>query len=402
MPEDTPTPIEQYSPLSAGEVALGSLIEAAHTLHPDDVAAEVARRASMVGIVDTALLVVDRQQNVLSKFDDPDAEPLSINSTLAGRAYRTGEVVLSEPTTDPRQARRAYFPMLDGAERTGVMVCDLRAVDAVTLGRCRQLAALAAHLVVSKRDVGDGPVLRQRVQEMDVSAELRWALMPPLTFATSSVVVAGALEPAYDVAGDTFDYAANGDTLHVAVFDAMGHGLSASRMANLAVISYRNARRKSLGLVETAEFVHDVIVSQLGETTGFVTAQFARLSMADGRAEILNCGHPRPLLVRGMRAVSEVQCERGLPLGVGTSVDVHETSLEPGDGLLFYSDGVTEARAPDGEEFGLDRLADMLVRAAASGETAPELMRRLTHAVLEHQQGRLDDDATLLLVRWRG
>ena len=69
---------------------------------------------------------------------------------------------------------------------------------------------------------------------------------------------------------------------------------------------------------------------------------------------------------------------------------------------LLYTDGVVEARTPDGELFGLDRLADPLEREAAGGQPAEELQRRLVRAVLEHQVGGLRDDATLLLVQWTG
>jgi hypothetical protein len=77
--------------------------------------------------------------------------------------------------------------------------------------------------------------------------------------------------------------------------------------------------------------------------------------------------------------------------------------LEADDVVLLYTDGVTEARTPDGELFGLDRLADLLEREAASGLQAGELLRRLVRAVLDHQAGGLRDDATLLLlVQWTG
>jgi serine phosphatase RsbU (regulator of sigma subunit) len=75
-------------------------------------------------------------------------------------------------------------------------------------------------------------------------------------------------------------------------------------------------------------------------------------------------------------------------------------ALEPGDRLLFLSDGAIEARSPDGELFGRERLGDLLERAVASGLPSSEVMRRLMHALLAHQQGRLQDDATLLLLEW--
>jgi serine phosphatase RsbU (regulator of sigma subunit) len=93
--------------------------------------------------------------------------------------------------------------------------------------------------------------------------------------------------------------------------------------------------------------------------------------------------------------------DTSVPVGLGLrQATVGSGRLEPGDALLFYSDGVVEARSDAGDEFGVDRLADLFVRAAASREPPPEIVRRLTHAVLDHEEGYLEDDATLLLVEW--
>jgi serine phosphatase RsbU (regulator of sigma subunit) len=69
--------------------------------------------------------------------------------------------------------------------------------------------------------------------------------------------------------------------------------------------------------------------------------------------------------------------------------------------LLLYTDGITEARDARGRFFGTDRLIDFAERSGADGLPAPETLRRLAHAVLEHQRGLLQDDATLLMVDWR-
>jgi serine phosphatase RsbU (regulator of sigma subunit) len=82
------------------------------------------------------------------------------------------------------------------------------------------------------------------------------------------------------------------------------------------------------------------------------------------------------------------------PLTVGTE------HLEPGDSVLFYTDGVTEARQPDGELFGLEGLADFLQREASAQVSTPETLRRLRRALMSHH-GSLTDDATALLVDWR-
>ena len=68
----------------------------------------------------------------------------------------------------------------------------------------------------------------------------------------------------------------------------------------------------------------------------------------------------------------------------------------------MFSDGVVEARSTEGEFFGTDRLVDLLVRQESRRQTPPETLRRLVIAVLEHQQGALQDDATLLMLEWGG
>jgi len=113
------------------------------------------------------------------------------------------------------------------------------------------VASIAAELIVSKSCFGDNLVLACRLRDMDLAAELRWATLPPLTYTRDRVAISGLLEPAYEIAGDAFDYAVNGDVAHLAVVDAMGHGLEASRMANLAIASYRHSRRRGLDLIGT-------------------------------------------------------------------------------------------------------------------------------------------------------
>ncbi|HEV2809295.1 MAG TPA: PP2C family protein-serine/threonine phosphatase [Acidimicrobiales bacterium] len=75
--------------------------------------------------------------------------------------------------------------------------------------------------------------------------------------------------------------------------------------------------------------------------------------------------------------------------------------LEPGDRVLFFTDGVVEARSADGEFFGVERLVDMVARTSAAATPAPETMRRLLHAIVDHQAGELQDDATIVVVEWR-
>lgn len=81
---------------------------------------------------------------------------------------------------------------------------------------------------------------------------------------------------------------------------------------------------------------------------------------------------------------------------------LRRVQLEPRDRLLLYTDGITEARNREGQEFGLNGLTDFLIRHHADDLPVPETLRRLIGHHLEHHSGRLNDDATVMLVEWHG
>lgn len=143
---------------------------------------------------------------------------------------------------------RIWVPILDSAERVGVLGAVVPDATLETLRRWTMLSGLVGEMVVTKTRYGDALSIARRTRAVSLAAELRWNLLPPLTFTSPDVVVAGMLEPAYEIAGDTFDYAINGDRAHIGLFDAMGHGLEACRMANLAVGSYQHSRRTGADL----------------------------------------------------------------------------------------------------------------------------------------------------------
>ena len=393
---------EATEPPSAAELVLASLIEATHKLAPDDVVPTVAAHFAALGMTDVAVYLVDLDQRLLIPLaaDSTPADRLDINATRPGLAFRTKEV-LYDPV-EPGTGTRLWVPLVDGADRLGVLGVTAAVADSDTVRRARNLTSLTASLVASKSSHGDHLVLARRLRDMDLAAEMRWSMLPPLTFTNDRVAVAGMLEPAYEIAGDAFDYAVNGDEAHLAIVDAMGHGLEASRMANLAVGSYRHSRRRGLDLSETFTTMDRVVAEQLGPER-FVTGQLARLNLVTGRLKWVNAGHPPPLLLRDSQPVDDLRCETSLPLGLGYVVaEVAEVALQPGDSVLFLTDGVIEARAPDGGLFGRSRLAGLWRDAAATGELPAEILRRLCHSILDHQKGRLQDDATLLLVSWTG
>jgi hypothetical protein len=384
------------------ERVIGALLEAGHRLTPDELVPTVASHMAELGMTDVAVFLVDLDQRLLVELrpGEPTAgQHLDIEETLPGRAFRKQRV---EREPAPAGGTRLWAPLIDGADRLGVLRTTVAATDEVTERRVMHLASLTAALVVSKSVYGDNLLRSRRLRDVELAAEMRWSMLPPLTFTNDRLAVAGMLEPAYEIAGDAFDYAVNGDVAHLAILDAMGHGLEASRMANLAVGSYRNSRRRGLDLESTFSAMDQVVAEQFG-TDRFVTGQLVRLDLETGRLTWVNAGHPRPLLWRSGAPADDLHCETSLPLGMGyVPAEVAEVTLEPGDAVLFLTDGVIEARSPDGEFFGRSRLARMWAGVASDGELPAEILRKLCHAILDHQKGRLQDDATLLMVAWTG
>lgn len=382
--------------------ALGWLVDHAHLAAPDDVATLVRKAAAMLGGQDAVTFLVDYGQRTLLPLPVEGARtenPLDIEGTLGGHAYRTIDTLAAAC----QGGHRLWVPLLNGTTRVGLFAVTVGQDDDVTRRRFRRLAGLTAELIASKNLYGDAFRLARRTEQLTLAAEMQWNLLPPLTFSNGRVVISGGLEPSYTVAGDTFDYAFNHDIAHVAIIDAMGHGFEATMMATVAVGVYRHSRRAGLGLAQTFTAMDDAIASQF-DLDRFVTAQLVELDGTCGRLRWLNAGHPLPLLARGGKMIHSLACEPTLPIGLGGEVaEIAEVDLEPEDQVLLFTDGVPEARDPKGEFFGELRLADLVTRAVAAGLPGPETARRLTHAIVDHHQGdSLRDDATIVLLEWKG
>jgi hypothetical protein len=234
-----------------GEV-LQSLLRASHLMAPDDLAAVVAGHARMLGAEETVLYLADYEQATLLPLPGagvPERQELPIEGTMAGRAFRRVELLGTLSDT----GYRLWLPLLDGVERLGV--AELVLPEEPRGDHPDQLQALIT-LVAELIEVNDAysdvwSRLRRR-KTLSLAAEMQWELLPPLSFGTDRVVITGGLEPAYDIGGDSFDYAINGSMVDVLVIDSIGHGLSAAVLATVATGAYRHARRNHLDLPDIA------------------------------------------------------------------------------------------------------------------------------------------------------
>jgi sigma-B regulation protein RsbU (phosphoserine phosphatase) len=382
--------------------ALRRLLAGSHHARPEDIPGLAMQAARLLDAREIVIYLVDYSQvSLVPMVGGADGrDVLAIDGTLPGRAFALSEVY----ETTGEDAYRSWVPLLDGTERLGVLEVVTACTPSPQLREDYQTtASLLAELLTSRRLYGDAVERTRRRLPMQLAAEIVWNLLPPLTFMTTDVTVSAILEPCYDVGGDAFDFAVNGDVLHVAVFDAVGHGIDASALTSLAISAYRNARRCGLDIVDTYRSMDKWIAAQ--HVGSFVTAVLAELDTENGVYRRISAGHPGELLLRDGKMIKQLDAPTALPLGFGHLGDpipaVSEESLQPADQLLLYTDGVIEARTEDGEFFGVERLADFVTKALADRLPPPETMRRLVHAILGYQHERLQDDATAMLVAWR-
>ncbi len=384
---------------SAGERLLGALLDRVHLITPQLTGSLIAQEAQIAGATDVSIHLQDLAQLTLRPLTGRElvGYPLPIADSPAGQAFSTEESV-EEPLPDG--SVRLHLPLLDGSNRVGVLGLTLPRLNDYDRQLAQRLAGLVADMIVTNDDYTDAFARVRTVAPLSLSAHLQWQTLPPLSMTTPVVDLSGILEPAYDVGGDSFDYALNDPVLHVAVFDAMGHGLEAATMATVVIAAYRHARRAELPLTEMYPAMDQAVATSFPGR--FATAQLGQLDTKTGVLSWVNAGHPPALWVRGSRVIGELTGPISRPVGFGGATPVVQTAqLEPGDRVLFFTDGVVEERLPGGEQFGEERLRDLIEKTTAADLNCAESVRRLSHALMAARSGRTSDDASLLLLEWK-
>lgn len=381
---------------------LGPMLRLLHRLAPSDIADTLIQMVGRIGASDTAIYLIDFEQSTLFPVPDRGTHvetPIGVaaEGTLEGQSFVERRLVSQAAGA----VTRICVPIFEGSDCTGVLAFTLTGdVDDDARRHSEELGMLAGAAIAIAARYTDLFNLVRRRRAMSLPASLQWDLLPPLRLNTAEVTSTGVLEPAYDVGGDFFDHAVNGFAVDVAVMDAMGHGLQSSILSSLAVGSYRHDRREGQPLAMIHQRLDSVLADNFGSER-FVTGQIARLDAQSGRLSWTNAGHPLPLHVRGGQVLRPLPCRPSLPWGLrGSLVEEAVEQLEPGDSVVFYTDGVIEGRPPGAEPFGIDRFVDIIEEASASKIASDVILRTAINGVLEYQDRRLRDDATIVWLTW--
>lgn len=239
--------------------------------------------------------------------------------------------------------------------------------------------------------------LRLQDEEFQKAREIQEGLLPKEIAQIRGYQVTGAWQPALAVGGDYYDVLSFGeDALGLAIADVVGKGISAALlMANLqaAVRAYASDAAEPRRVCEQ---INSVICSNIA-LGKFITFFYGVLNASRRSLTYCNAGHNPPILIRNPHTVIRLD-KGGALLGVFPAWDfVQETvALLPGDRLVLYTDGVTEAENALGEDFGEERLENLIREFASS--PAPEIQSKILSAVTQFCGGNFHDDATLLVI----
>ncbi|MGI5404520.1 PP2C family protein-serine/threonine phosphatase [Streptomyces sp. CA-135486] len=326
-------------------------------------------------------------------------EPVLIHGSPQGRAFGSQEPCV----TKDAGAVDVHLPVTVRGDRTGILTVRMPegAYSGSVLPELQHVCeALGHEILVAERDT-DLYVLARRAARLTLAAEMQWQLLPGRSCARAEFALGAHLEPAYAIFGDNYDWSASADQLTLTVTNGMGEGIEAALLTNLAVNALRNARRAGLDLAGQAALADQAVYAQY-RGNAYVSVLLLRIDLGTGDVEAVDAGSPRMWRLRE-RSVESIPFEAQLPLGMfEDSVYVPQRfTVQPGDRLLFGSDGVYEASSPEGGRYGERALARSLLstRLLPPAQVPGAVLRELAGY---HGETPLDDDALVVCLDWRG
>ena len=390
---------------AAGRLDLAKLLAAVENAAPVD-AADVLGEwlAEALDACAVSFLVVDFSGRALVRLGHSGAaaatrsqgretaERVALADSPHGEALMTQTVQIEAGDGETR----VFAPVTNRGEAIGVLELSLPdPPDEQTLADVALAAHAMAYVVIANRRFTDLFEWGQRSVRLSLAAEVQHRLLPDAcTCEAGQFTLAAWLEPAGEIAGDSFDFAIERDTLHLSISDARGHAVGAAILATLLVGALRNARRAGVGLAKQAQLAN----AGLGEHVGwsdFVTAQVVRVDLPSATATIVNAGHEPPLRLRDGR-VEAVELAAEPPFGIyrDHTYRVQSLPLQAGDRLMFLTDGMLERNAAH---------VDIRTLMIEGADMHPrEAVQHVVLALLEATDGQFKDDATAMCVDWHG
>lgn len=414
---------------NGGLVAVASVLDAAEAASPVEAAEAVTREISRaLGATRVSFLIADLSGRALVRLahvqgndeDGMDGSPplapderralgesatvLPFDGGPEEQTIRSQEVrVIAADANGSRPGGGGPWRVLAPVTARGEVIGLLELVlpeqpDTESVAEIAQLGHMLAFVVIANGRHTDLYEWGQRTRPLSLSAEIQHRLLPgPQTCEAGAFTLAGWLEPAAGIAGDTFDFSLARDHLHLSLTDAMGHGVAAALTATLCVGSLRNSRSEGASLIEQVVWTNAALDEHAAGhgLEDFVTGLIGRVDLSTGTMELVNAAHVAPYLVRGPD-VTPVDLPVDLPMGLfpDSVYRASRLALEPGDRLVLVTDGMLERNAVH---------VDLRTEIWDTRSLHPrEAVRALADRVLDSTGHALSDDATVMCLDWHG
>lgn len=440
--------------LASGDRTTSGLLEAiegARTNPEENIVARVAREGDLLAliskvgvtllasttldetleqIVSLVFEAVPADRCLLMMRDGEDEEMRVAVARLRDRVGEVGEIRVSRNVMD-EVVKRGNSVLTSDAQHdprfaSGTMVLQgVRSVLAVPLGVSEKvfgiiyadspiaegrftedhlkllttLASVAAIRVENAKLVESRLQQERLERELQLAMEIQQRFQPTAPPHVPGYELQGISFPCYEIGGDYYDFIQRADgRLVIALGDVSGKGTAAALLMSSLHAAIHAQTGSHDTLVETISAVNRYLAENIPPNR-FVTLFFAELDPGSGALSFLNAGHNPPLIVHAAGTVEQL-ASGGLPLGIKADAEYREgrTNMQVGDVLVIYSDGVTEATSPTGEEFGPTRLYEVVSRnvdASAAG-----IRDRIESALTKFSQGtQAADDITLVIVK---
>ncbi len=352
---------------------------------PEQLVAEAQRIAD----VPLALYVLDIDGSHLLRVAGPERLPERIESPLA---------IGPELDTDGLAELRAGLMDKPGIEVVPLWLRGRATGVILTLGRPRrpltEIARQAAAAIALAGRYTDTFARGQRRKQPKAAAEIQQSLLPARISRISGGEVAGNVLPSYDVGGDWFDIVENLDGVWITVADGLGPSTRAAASSAVALGALRASRRSGGSTTDALLLMHRTLKEMPGPHAE-MRALAARWDPATFRLELVNCGHVPPIVIRANREPEIITLPPGRGLGGRSSPkpSEHTTTLEPGERLLMFSDGVANE---DEGQAGLGLRGVIAAALISERGGAADTVRKIHTAVLESCDSELRDDATVV------
>jgi phosphoserine phosphatase RsbU/P len=350
-------------------------------------------------------LAVKYGQSVQGKLRVAPAEGLIGAAASTGQPVRVGDVtqdgryVVANPETRSELA----IPMIHKGQVIGVLDLESPQLNYFTDDHVQALSILAAQLAVSLENARlYEHVARQEARmerELQAAQRMQGALLRPVPSDDYGVDIAARILSAREVCGDLYDFLRYGPTrLGIGLGDVSGKGSAAALYGAVAIGILRSLAPQKLLPAELLRQLNQLICERRIEGR-FMTFCFATWRKPTRKLRLANAGQTQPFLMRKGGRCEQLKMV-GFPLGLYDDLTYEEwtLTLDPGDILVFHSDGLSEAPDPEGRLFGIPRLASLIETHAAL--TAGELADRLLAEVQEFTAGGpITDDRTLVVMK---